>query len=620
MSRRRVSRQQLRRDAKRMRRAGVEPMLIMGDDLVFDSVAIVMFFRWIWRYRSELAPLGLGLSAEVAAVALHITRPTWWTGIAIASVATTAAVALFGRYVGLVRGIERAYAAYLVALTGGWLAAATAIGPGRPPLPAILIIGGIVSAVPWWAHRRRRAKVRVERKLAAWPHIAERIGLTGSRIQSAIVDLWGYRFRLALAPGQTVEDTIAKIGNIESALGARRGGARIQPVPEQRADRADVRIVEADPHADAIGWAGPSITTIAQPLDLGLWEDGTPVLVSLLRRHALFGGVAGAGKSGGVNVVMGNLSAAADVIVWGIDLKRGMELQPWASCLDRIATTPQEALTLLRDAVAVLDGRAEWMASNGLRVWEPTPDAPALLIIIDEYAELVDEAPDAITYADSIARRGRAPAVTLLIATQRPSQRAMGHSAVRSQMDVRLSFRVRERGDADLILGAGMHKAGWHADKLNAPGKFLLSAPEHDIPRRARAYLMTDDTVKHTAVRHAERRPALDPISALALSDASRAPDEPHTDAPDAMQPIGRHARQTAQQRTQDALWSALTEAPDQGATVDELITTTGMSRPTLYRRLATWESHGRVRQISRGRWRATRPDDSPDDEPDETE
>jgi hypothetical protein len=31
----------------------------------------------------------------------------------------------------------------------------------------------------------------------------------------------------------------------------------------------------------------------------------------------------------------------------------------------------------------------------------------------------------------------------------------------------------------DLILGQGMLNAGWHAHLLNAPGKFLVSAPEH---------------------------------------------------------------------------------------------------------------------------------------------
>ena len=64
---------------------------------------------------------------------------------------------------------------------GGWLAMASPLGPFTPPLPQVLGIGTMVLAVPWWAHRRRRAKVRVERKLAAWPDIARAIGLIGRR-------------------------------------------------------------------------------------------------------------------------------------------------------------------------------------------------------------------------------------------------------------------------------------------------------------------------------------------------------------------------------------------------------------------------------------------------------
>ena len=132
---------------------------------------------------------------------------------------------------------------------------------------------------------------------------------------------------------------------------------------------------------------------------------------------------------------------------------------------------------------------------------------PALMIIIDEYAELADEAPHAMSDTDSIARLGRAVAVTLVAATQRPTQKAMGQGAVRSQMDTRICFRVRERKDVDLVLGQGMLAAGWHAHTLNAPGKFLVSAPEYTTPRRARAYLVTDDDVARTAAHFAVTGP-----------------------------------------------------------------------------------------------------------------
>lgn len=65
---------------------------------------------------------------------------------------------------------------------------------------------------------------------------------------------------------------------------------------------------------------------------------------------------------------MGNLAACPDVVIWAIDLKRGMELAPWAACLDRLATTPAEATALLADAVAVLEARAATLAATGQRV------------------------------------------------------------------------------------------------------------------------------------------------------------------------------------------------------------------------------------------------------------
>ena len=102
-------------------------------------------------------------------------------------------------------------------------------------------------------------------------------------------------------------------------------------------------MLDADPHADAIPWPGPSVSSISEAIELGPFEDADPCRVSFLRRHVLFGGATGAGKSGGLNVLIGNLSACRDVVLWGIDLKKGMELSPWLPCLDRLATTPNAA-------------------------------------------------------------------------------------------------------------------------------------------------------------------------------------------------------------------------------------------------------------------------------------
>ena len=301
-------------------------------------------------------------------------------------------------------------------------------------------------------------------------------------------------------------------------------------------------------------------------------------------------------------MLMGNLVACRDVVIWGIDLKRGMELGPWESCIDRLATTPEQAITLLRDAVAVLEARAALLAAAGKRGWPISPHMPALIILIDEYAELAEKAPDAMSDTDSIARLGRAVAVTLIAATQRPTQKAMGAGAVRSQMDLRICFRVREPRDVDLILGQGMLRAGWDAHNLNAPGKFLISAPGHDRPKRARAYLVTDEAVTETAAHYAGSRPVLDAESRRAIDSARWTRAQSPDNAPEqGNSPEAEEAPET----TDGALWQALCDAPAEGMGNSELMRITGWKRTKLYRHLREYAEAGRAIQVSRGRWRA---------------
>jgi hypothetical protein len=603
MSNSRPNRRQLRRHARKLRHDGFQPMMVVNPGDPLPETAAVEIGRWLWRYRSELVPIAVAAATALAALGLHKTRSGSWPWLVVATLAATAALVVpapqWARKVWplLDRPAERIYAASVAVAVGGWLTTATALGPHAPAMPALGAGLTVACGIPWWASRRRRAKVSLDRKLESWPEIAGTVGLAGSQVMSALVDIWGWRARLRLARGQTIHDVVARIPALESGLGTFRGAIRVYPTSDDLANRCELRVLDTDPHADAIPWPGPSSDTISQPIDLGPFEDAAPCRVLFLRRHVLFGGATGAGKSSGLNVLMGNLAACGDVVIWAIDLKKGMELGPWASCIDRLATTPQDARAMLADAVAILEARAAMLAECGQRVWEPSLYMPALVIMIDEYAELADDAPDAIKHADSIARRGRAVAVNLVAATQRPTQKAMGHGAVRSQMDVRISFRVRERKDVDLILGQGMLAAGWNAHTLNAPGKFLISSAEHDAPRRARAYLVTDQVVANTAFRYADQRPPLDEVSRRAIEN-----NRPNTMVP----------RQVTAQDAPDALlWAALSFAPDDGATVPDLMEATSMSRPWVYQRLRDLTERGQVHQVSRGRWRAAADDAS---------
>jgi S-DNA-T family DNA segregation ATPase FtsK/SpoIIIE len=593
---------QMRRQARLARRSGLQPMMMINTGDGFPETVGVVLLRGAWRYRSELAPAGVTAAVVAAAWWLHHTRPHWWFPVAVLAGVAAWAVALFGARWRLPTLPERVYAAVTIYAGGIWLSVAIAIGPFFRPLLQAGIIAAFILSIPWWAHRRRRAKVALERKLQAWPDIAKAIGLAGIEVMSATVDVWGWRARFRLARGQTIKDVTAKIPAIESGLGTTRNAVRVYPTPDDLANRCEIRVLEMDPHAGAIPWPGPSVASITQPIDLGLFEDAALCRVLFARLHGIFGGTTGSGKSGGLNVLMGNLVACRDVVIWGIDLKRGMELGPWASCIDRLATTPEQAITLLHDAVAVLQARAAMLAAAGKRGWPISPRMPALIILIDEYAELAEQAPDAMSDTDSIARLGRAVAVTLIAATQRPTQKAMGQGAVRSQMDLRVCFRVREPRDVDLVLGQGMLKAGWDAHNLNAPGKFLISASGHDKPKRARAYLVTDEVVAETAAYYARNRPVLDAESRRAIDSARWTRAQSPDSAPE---PGNSPEAEQTQETTDGALWEALCSAPAEGWATSELMRITGWKRTKLYRHLREYAEAGRAIQVSRGRWRA---------------
>ncbi len=606
-------RRQIRR-ARRAMRNGDNPfqVVILGPDEPLGLIALAVISRWAWRHRTAFVPFGITIAAFAVAAFTHPHHARYWLPVAGITLLVTILLGIPHRILwtrpagkitagvlarlwaacGIDRGIERAYAATVIAVTGGWLSAAIAAGPAVKPLPLMAATATVVLGIPWWFHRRRRAKARVERTVAAWPGVAENAGLPGSEILSVVVDAWGWTARVLLRKGITTNQAISRIPALESGLGLRPGSMRVFQ-DDKRADRFIMRVIENDPHVEPVPWPGRWITSVTKPIEIGLSENGREVRVLLLRRNVLVGGIMGSGKSGILNVIIANLAGCRDVMLWGIDMKGGMELQPWAACFDRLAFTPEQAIQLFRDAVMKLNERAARMAAEGKRVWEPTPDDPALIIVVDEWAELPAEARE---YADSVARRGRAVAENLIAATQRPTQEAMGKgTAVRSQMDIRICLRVREPRDADLILGQGSVNSGWHAHKLAKPGEFLISDPEHATPERNRAYLLTDARRDYHAAQYAPGRPRL----------AASQPDTPPT-APQEPRRGDEHFR------PETALWDALVDADPEGVSVAELEATCGMGRSWVYYRLQAHATAGRAVQVRRGYWRAARPSDGP--------
>jgi len=133
----RPSRYQLRRQARRLRRDGFQPMMVFNQSDRLPETAAVAIGRAIWRYRSELAPIAFAMLIVATAALLHRSHPGWWPWWALATVTTTAILAVplpawLRKGWPVVEGsAERIYAGAATLVAGAWLTAATAVGPPR---------------------------------------------------------------------------------------------------------------------------------------------------------------------------------------------------------------------------------------------------------------------------------------------------------------------------------------------------------------------------------------------------------------------------------------------------------------------------------------------------------
>jgi hypothetical protein len=232
-----------RRQARRARRAGLQPIVVIDRGLPV-SVWVILA-RLTWRYRSEIGPAVMAGLVLVTGWWLHTAYPDWWPLLIVASDLAALALARFGGHIQLTQPAERVYAAAAALAVGGWLAIAMILSPLTSPMLAALLFGALIFSVPWWANRRRRAQARLQRVFAAWPDIAQSIGLPGTKIQSARIDRWGWRARVKLAYGQTIADLAARIPAIESALGTYHGAVSVYFTEDDRANWCELRVLDA---------------------------------------------------------------------------------------------------------------------------------------------------------------------------------------------------------------------------------------------------------------------------------------------------------------------------------------------------------------------------------------
>ncbi len=239
---------------------------------------------------------------------------------------------------------------------------------------------------------------------------------------------------------------------------------------------------------------------------LGADVSGKPVIFDIEKMpHLLVAGTTGSGKSVCINsIIMSILYHAKpeEVKLLLIDPKK-VEFKiyrdiPHLCC--RIISDPKKAAGALNSAVNEMEKRFELIEEVGVRnitgYNEATkndpdkPHMPRMVIIIDEFADLMMTAKDEVeTAVVRIAQKARAAGIHLIIGTQRPSVDVIT-GLIKANIPSRIAFTVMSGVDSRTILDT----VG--AEKLCGRGDMLYAPVGAQKPQRVQGAFVSDEEVE----------------------------------------------------------------------------------------------------------------------------
>lgn len=265
-------------------------------------------------------------------------------------------------------------------------------------------------------------------------------------------DLLTLRVRARL--GQTLEEIEAAVPALQVAVSATSG--RCVFVSE-----CQVEIQLVMRNALASGREACVLTRDELPsvgvVPAGRTQRGTTWQLCLTGRHTLVVGCSGSGKGSPMWSACGGLAPAVptgEVQLWGIDLKHGIELAMGKQLFFCTATTPAQALEVLRQLKRVVEVRGEAMAGVS-RLHEPRPGDPLHVLVIDELAVLTSYGPletvkESSRLLSEILTQGRALGVVVLACVQDPRKEVV---AMRNLFTQTLALRLRTVSETRMVLG-----------------------------------------------------------------------------------------------------------------------------------------------------------------------
>jgi hypothetical protein len=349
--------------------------------------------------------------------------------------------------------------------------------------------GGTPSAAP-----RRLARIRHRDQLPkqfqpaqdGWAAASATNGPHGGGVGSGLIGT------MHLPPGEiTPSNAAAKIENLEGALGHPPGSWSLSGDPRNAADVlvkiTDPETLDREPLPWPYGMRGSNPGgSIAEPINPGLWQDGTLMQYVLLRHHLQIIGMTDAGKTmTAAWNFMGEGITRFDYAAFGFDIGKGYQfLGPMEPALHGLAITPEQVLDQLDAITRIRTARADYLGKNRITEWSPNCGLMFLNFWLEEVADIADlllskeyGSKERMEQWKANVRLWRSLGGRWDISTARSDFQEVP-TMVRSQMG-KMSFGVNSGAEAALGLSDDQIKRGARPQlwKTGVPGKFVIDAP-----------------------------------------------------------------------------------------------------------------------------------------------
>jgi len=310
------------------------------------------------------------------------------------------------------------------------------------------------------------------------------------------------RYEIILEPGTRIAAIADKTNEIALKLGVKSVRVVVIPgktaigveVPNKLCETVHVQeLLETSAFAEA-----KSKLTVALGVDI----TGAPVYFDIAKMpHLLIGGMTGMGKSACIHSMLASILCKAspdEVKLILIDPKH-VEFSDYKGIphlLLPVITDVWRSAAALKWAVTEMERRFRLLEAAGVRniqdynASKENESLPRLVIVIDEFADLMVVAPNAVEEAICrLAQMARAAGIHLILSTQRPSPEVIT-GIIKSNIPSRIAFATSSSIASRVILDAP------YAEKLVGPGDMLFAPIGVAAPLRVQGAFIRESEIR----------------------------------------------------------------------------------------------------------------------------